>query len=151
VNGAAIAGAGRIIAIDRVASKSNLAKEVGATDFVDASTVDLVKTIREMTSSGVDYSFECVGLKPTVEQSFRMIRRGGTATVIGMMPTGMRFELSGAEILGEERIQGCAMGSNRFRTDIPRFIDFYIRGLLKLDLMISGRVRLDQINEAYTA
>jgi S-(hydroxymethyl)glutathione dehydrogenase/alcohol dehydrogenase len=149
VNGAAIAGAGRIIAIDRVASKSNLAKEFGATDFIDASTVDLVKTIREMTSGGVDYSFECVGLKPTVEQSFRMIKRGGTATVIGMMPTGMRFELSGAEILGEKRIQGCAMGSNRFRTDMPRFIDFYMRGLLKLDLMISGRVRLDQINEAY--
>jgi S-(hydroxymethyl)glutathione dehydrogenase/alcohol dehydrogenase len=78
-----------------------------------------------------------------------MVKRGGTATVIGMMPTGMRFELSGAEILGEKRIQGCAMGSNRFRTDMPRFIDFYMRGLLKLDLMISGRVRLDQINEAY--
>jgi S-(hydroxymethyl)glutathione dehydrogenase / alcohol dehydrogenase len=76
VNGAAIAGAGRIIAIDRVASKSNLAKEFGATDFVDASTVDLVKVIREMTGGGVDYSFECVGLKPTVEQSFRMIKRG---------------------------------------------------------------------------
>ena len=149
VNGAAIAGAGRIIAIDRVASKSNLAHEFGATDFVDASAVDVVKTLREMTGGGVDYSFECVGLKPTVEQSFRIIKRGGTATVIGMMPVGMRFELSGAEILGEKRIQGCAMGSNRFRTDMPRFVDFYMRGLLKLDLMISGRVRLDQINEAY--
>ena len=149
VNGAAIAGAGRIIAIDRVASKANLAREFGATDFVDASSVDLVKAIREMTGGGVDYSFECVGLKQTVEQSFRIIKRGGTATVIGMMPVGMRFELSGAEILGEKRIQGCAMGSNRFRTDMPRFVDFYMRGLLKLDLMISGRVRLDQINDAY--
>ena len=149
VNGAAIAGAGRIIAIDRVASKANLAREFGATDFVDASSVDLVKAIREMTGGGVDYSFECVGLKQTVEQSFRIIKRGGTATVIGMMPVGMRFELSGAEILGEKRIQGCAMGSNRFRTDMPRFVDFYMRGLLKLDLMISGRVRLEQINDAY--
>ena len=149
VNGAAIAGAGRIIAIDRVASKANLAREFGATDFVDASSVDVVKTRREMTDAGVDYSFECVGLKPTVEQSFRMIKRGGTATVIGMMPVGTRFEISGAEILGEKRIQGCAMGSNRFRTDMPRFVDFYMRGLLKLDLMISGRVRLDQINDAY--
>ncbi|HJQ59107.1 MAG TPA: Zn-dependent alcohol dehydrogenase [Vineibacter sp.] len=149
VNGAAIAGAGRIIAIDRVASKSNLAREFGATDFIDASQVDLIKAIREMTGGGVDYAFECVGLKPTVEQSFRMLKRGGTATVIGMMPVGMRFEVSGAEILGEKRIQGCAMGSNRFRTDMPRFVDFYMRGVLKLDLMISGRVRLDQINEAY--
>lgn len=149
VNGAAIAGAGRIIAIDRVASKANLAREFGATDFVDASSVDLVKAIREMTGGGVDYAFECVGLKQTVEQSFRIVKRGGTATVIGMMPIGTRFELSGAEILGEKRIQGCAMGSNRFRTDMPRFVDFYMRGLLKLDLMISGRVRLDQINEAY--
>jgi S-(hydroxymethyl)glutathione dehydrogenase/alcohol dehydrogenase len=78
-----------------------------------------------------------------------MVKRGGCATVIGMMPVGMRFELSGAEILGEKRIQGCAMGSNRFRTDMPRFVDFYMRGLLKLDLMISGRVQLEQINEAY--
>ncbi len=149
INGAAIAGAGRIIAIDRVSAKSNLAMEFGATDFVDASTVDPVKAIREMTDGGFDYSFECVGLKPTVEQSFRMVKRGGCATVIGMMPVGMRFELSGAEILGEKRIQGCAMGSNRFRTDMPRFVDYYMRGMLKLDLMISGRVRLDQINEAY--
>ena len=149
INGAAIAGAGRVIAIDRVPSKSNLAKEFGATDFIDASTVDPVKEIRAMTDGGVDYSFECVGLKQTVEQSFRMTKRGGCATVIGMMPVGMRFELSGAEILGEKRIQGCAMGSNRFRTDMPRFVDFYMRGLLKLDLMISGRVALEQINEAY--
>ena len=150
VNAAAIAGAGRIIAIDLVGSKLNLAREFGATDTIDAgSGEDPIKAIRSMTDGGVDYAFECVGLKPTVEQSFRMLKRGGTATVIGMMPIGARFEISGAEILGEKRIQGSAMGSNRFRIDMPRLVDYYMRGHLKLDHLISGRIRLDQINEAF--
>ena len=149
VNGAAIAGAGRIIAIDRVGSKLNLAKEFGATDVVDASGgEDVVKKLRDMTDGGVDYSFECVGLKQTAEQSFRILRRGGTATVIGMIPLGTRFEISGAEILGEKKIQGSAMGSNKFRIDMPRLVAFYLRGDLKLDLLISGRIRLEQINQA---
>jgi S-(hydroxymethyl)glutathione dehydrogenase/alcohol dehydrogenase len=149
VNGAAIAGAGRIIAIDKVASKFDLAKEFGATDVLDAAATDPIKAIREMTGGGVEYSFECVGLKTTVEQAFRMLRRGGTATVIGMMPLGTRFEVSGAELLGEKRIQGSAMGSNKFRIDMPRLVDFYLRGDLKLDKLISGRIRLAGINNAF--
>ncbi len=149
VNGAAIAGAGRIFAIDKVASKLDLAKEFGATDVVDASATDPIKAIREMTGGGVEYSFECVGSKTTVEQAFRMLRRGGTATVIGMMPLGTRFEVSGAELLGEKRIQGSAMGSNKFRIDMPRLVDFYLRGDLKLDKLISGRIRLAGINDAF--
>jgi S-(hydroxymethyl)glutathione dehydrogenase / alcohol dehydrogenase len=77
------------------------------------------------------------------------LRRGGTATVIGMMPLGTRFEVSGAELLGEKRIQGSAMGSNKFRIDMPRLVDFYLRGDLKLDKLISGRIRLAGINQAF--
>jgi S-(hydroxymethyl)glutathione dehydrogenase/alcohol dehydrogenase len=65
-----------------------------------------------------------------------------------MIPLGTRFEISGAEILGEKKIQGSAMGSNKFRIDMPRLVDFYLRGDLKLDLLISGRIRLEQINQA---
>lgn len=149
VNGATIAGAGRIFAIDRVASKLDLAKEFGATDVLDAGATDTIKAIREMTGGGVEDSFECVGSKTTVEQAFRMLRRGGTATVIGMMPLGTRFEVSGAELLGEKRIQGSAMGTNKFRIDMPRLVDFYLRGDLKLDRLISGRIQLAGINDAF--
>jgi len=149
VNGAAIAGVGRIIAVDMVGSKLNLAKEFGATDVVNAADGDPVKQIKEMTDGGVEFSFECVGLKKTAEQCFSMLRRGGTATVIGMIPVGTRIELHGPEFLAEKKIQGSAMGSNRFRLDMPRLIDFYLRGDLKLDKMISGTLKLEQINDAF--
>ncbi|MDP6344096.1 MAG: Zn-dependent alcohol dehydrogenase [Alphaproteobacteria bacterium] len=148
INGAAIAGAGRIIAVDMVGSKLNLAKEFGATDVVDGSEGGVVEAIRELTGGGVHYSFECVGLKDTAEQAFKMLQRGGCATVIGMIPVGTKIELHGPDFLGEKKIQGSAMGSNRFRIDMPRLTDFYLRGDLKLDTMISGRIKLEQINDA---
>jgi S-(hydroxymethyl)glutathione dehydrogenase/alcohol dehydrogenase len=149
VNGAAIAGAGRIIAIDMHGSKLNLAKEFGATDVIDASQGDPVAQVMEMTRGGVDHSFEAIGLKATTEQAFKMLARGGTANVIGMIPVGVNIELHGADFLGEKRIQGSLMGSNRFPVDMPRFVDFYMAGKLKLDQMISRRIRLDQVNEAF--
>ena len=94
------------------------------------------------------YSFEAVGLKATAEQSFRALRRGGTATIIGMVPVGTNVELHGPEFLQEKKIQGSSMGSNRFRVDMPRLVEFYMRGDLKLDQMISGRIKLEQINDA---
>ena len=77
-----------------------------------------------------------------------MVRRGGTATVIGMIPVGTMVEIHGPEFLGEKKLQGCNMGSNRFRVDMPRYIDFYLQGKLHLDRMIAGRIRLEQVNEA---
>ncbi len=102
----------------------------------------------ELTSGGVHYAFECVGLKQTVEQSFGMLRPGGTATIIGMVPFGTKVELHGADFLRERRIQGSAMGSNRFRVDMPRLVDFYLQGKLHLDRMVSGRMPLERINGA---
>ena len=148
VNGAAIAGASRIIAIDLVGSKLNLAKAFGATDVIDASDEDPVRRVRELTGGGVHYSFEAIGNKLAAEQCFRMIRAGGTATIIGMIPVGTKIELHGPDFLQEKKIQGSNMGSNRFRIDMPRFVDFYLAGKLHLDLMISRRIRLDDINEA---
>ena len=148
VNGAAIAGAGRIIAIDRVPGKLDLATEFGATDIVDAGEVDPVRAVRELTGGGVHYAFEAIGLAKTVQQAFKMVRRGGTATVIGMVPVGTMVEIHGPELLGEKKLQGCNMGSNRFRVDMPRFVDFYLQGKLHLDRMISGRIKLEQVNDA---
>ena len=149
INGADIAGAGRIIAIDRMASKLEMAKEFGATDVINASETDPVKAVMELTGGGVHYSFEAIGLKVTAEQSFNMLMRGGVATIIGMIPVGVNVELAGASFLQEKKIQGSSMGSNRFRVDMPRLVDFYLAEKLHLDQMISKRIKLEQINEAF--
>ena len=149
INGAAIAGAGRIIAIDTIGSKLNLAKHFGATDVIDAKSGDPVQQVIELTKGGVHHSFEAVGLKKTAEQAFKMLARGGTANIIGMIPLGQNIELHGADFLGEKRIQGSAMGSNRFPIDMPRLVDFYLSGKLKLDEMISRRIKLKEVNEAF--
>ena len=149
INGAAIAGAGRIIAIDLSPGKENLAKTFGATDFICAADGDAVKKVIEMTRGGVHHAFEAIGLAKTAEQAFNMLRRGGTANIIGMIPVGQTISLMGAAFLGERRIQGSMMGSNRFPVDMPRLVDFYMSGRLKLDDLVSRRIRLEQVNEAF--
>jgi S-(hydroxymethyl)glutathione dehydrogenase / alcohol dehydrogenase len=149
INGAAIAGAGRIIAVDIVASKLDLARHFGATDVVNAAEADPVETVREMSGGGVPYSFEALGLKSTCEQAFRMLGPSGVATVIGMLPEGQMLEIEGADLMWEKRLQGSNMGSNRFRVDIPRYVDFYLSGKLKLDDMISRRIQLEEVNDAF--
>ena len=151
INSALIAGAARIYAVDTDPGKLPLARSFGATDLVDASQVDPVRQINELSAGGVHYAFECIGLKQTTEQAFGMLRPGGTATVIGMIPVGTRIELHGADFLRERRIQGCMMGSNRFRVDMPRLVEFYLQGRLKLAEMVSGRLPLEAINEGFAA
>jgi S-(hydroxymethyl)glutathione dehydrogenase/alcohol dehydrogenase len=151
VNGAALAGAERIIAIDTVASKLELARELGATDTLNASNADPVKMVREMTGGGVHYSFEALGTKATAEQAFQMLRGGGTATIIGMVPFGVKIELHGYDFLRDRKIQGTSMGGNRFRVDMPRLLSLWRQGRLKLDHLISGRLKLDQINDGFAA
>ncbi|MNM72837.1 S-(hydroxymethyl)mycothiol dehydrogenase [compost metagenome] len=149
INGAVLAGAGRVIAIDMLDSKLELAKKFGATDVVNAKNGDAIQQVQELTRGGVHHAFECIGLKQTAEQAFGMLKRGGTATIIGMIKPGVNVELPGLAFLGEKRIQGSMMGSNRFPVDLPNLVDFYMQGRLKLDEMISQRIRLDQINEAF--
>lgn len=149
INGAEIAGAGRIIAIDTQAEKLELARTFGATDVIDASRDDPVKAVMALTGEGVHHSFEAVGLKATAEQAFRMLRRRGAANVIGMIPVGVTVEVSGVDLLAERRLQGSAMGSNRFPVDMPRLVDFYMSGKLKLDELIARRIRLEDVNEAF--
>ncbi len=149
VQGASIAGAARVIAVDQLASKLELAKQLGATDLVNASEGDPVAQVKEISQGGVEHAIEAIGLKQTTEDAFRMLKNGGTATVIGMIPVGTRVELDGYEFLMEKKIQGCSMGSNRFRIDLPRLVDFYLSGKLKLDEMVSREIRLDEINDAF--
>lgn len=149
IQAAAIAGAGRVIAIDRLASKLAMATTFGATDVVDASVVDPVLAVRELTGGGVDHSFEAIGLKATAEAAFEMLGKGGCATLIGMVPIGQRLELEPTALLSGKRIQGSNMGSNRFRIDMPRYVEWYLNGKLKLDELVSATMHLDDINDGF--
>ena len=149
INGAAIAGAGRIIAIDTNPVKLQLATKLGATDIVDPARGDVVQQVRELTGGGVHHSFEVLGRKETAEQSFAMLAAGGTATIVGMIPFGQKIELHGFDFLRERRIQGSSMGSNHFRVDMPRLVEFYMRGKLHLEDWISAKLKLSEINEGF--
>ena len=149
INGAAIAGAGRIIAIDIYDHKLALAKQFGATDGINAHDHDPVEAILEMTQGGVEFAFEALGLKRTCEQAFEMLRPSGTACIIGMVPEDQKIEISGATLIYDRKLVGSNMGSNAFRLDMPRFVDFYMQGRLNLDALISQRLPLEKINEAY--
>ncbi len=78
-----------------------------------------------------------------------MLRPGGTATIIGMIPLGTKIELHGADFLRDRKIQGTSMGGNRFRVDMPRLLEMYLQGKLKLDHMVSGHIKLADINEGF--
>jgi S-(hydroxymethyl)glutathione dehydrogenase/alcohol dehydrogenase len=149
VNGAAIAGASRIIAVDMVPGKLDLARKFGATDVVNASEGDPVEQVKELSGGGVHYSFEAIGLKIAAEQAFGMLRNGGTATVIGMIPPGHMVSLHGPDFLFEKKIQGSFMGSNRFRVDMPRFVELYLQGKLHLDDLVSSHIKLSDVNDAF--
>ncbi len=149
VQGASIGGAGRIIAIDVLPSKLELARKFGATDTLNAAEGDPVAQVRELTGGGVDYAFEAIGLKIAAEQAWGMIKNGGTATIIGMIPMGTKIELDGTSFLFEKKIQGSSMGSNRFRIDMPKYVDFYLNGKLNLDDLISQRLKIEEVNQAF--
>ncbi len=151
IQGARIAGANKIIAVDMVESKLELAQAMGATHVINANETDAVEAVKEITNGGVHHSFEAVGLKVTAEQCFAMLRNGGQATVIGMIPVGTKIEVHGPELLYEKKLTGSNMGSNQFRTDMPRFVDMYIDGRLKLDEMVSNTISLEEINEGFDA
>ncbi|HXW85262.1 MAG TPA: Zn-dependent alcohol dehydrogenase [Candidatus Binataceae bacterium] len=152
IQGARVAGARIIIAVDKFKNKLELAKKLGATHGVDASAGDPIGEIRKICDApGVEFSFEAIGLKVAAEQAYECLAPGGVATIVGMVPLGQKVEVPGFSLLGERRIQGCFMGSNRFRIDMPRIIELYRQGRVNLDDMVSRRGRLEDVNEAFRA
>lgn len=151
VNGARIAGAGRIIAIDVLPEKLALARELGATDTLDASAEEPVAAVKELTRGGVDYAFEALGRTRTIEQAFEMLAPCGTATVIGMVSETAKVSILANALLSDRKLIGSNMGSNRFRLDMPRYVDFYLDGRLKLDHLLTGRIALADINAGMEA
>jgi S-(hydroxymethyl)glutathione dehydrogenase/alcohol dehydrogenase len=150
LQGARIVGAGRIIAVDAQPWKFGLAQKLGATDCIDAKDGDPVAAVHELTGGGADFVFECIGLVPTVQQAVAMTCRGGTTVLVGVVPMTELVPILAADItLQEKKITGSYMGSNRFRFDMPKYVDFYLDGRLHLDEMISSRLELDEVNEGF--
>jgi len=139
-----------VIVVDVSDTKLDLARRLGATHTVDASsTDDVAAAVEEISGGGVDYSFEAIGRKATAEQAFEMLDVGGTATIIGMVPGDQRLEIRGMDLLFEKRLQGSMMGSNQFRTDMPRMVGMYLDGRLDLDSMVSKTLTLEEVNDGY--
>jgi S-(hydroxymethyl)glutathione dehydrogenase/alcohol dehydrogenase len=149
INAAKIAGAGRIIAADPMPEKRELAIKLGATDVVDALDPDAAKQIQEMTKGGVHHAIEAVGRPASGDLAVASLRRGGTATILGMMPLSHKVGLSAIDLLSGKKLQGAIMGGNHFPVDLPRLVDFYMRGLLDLDSIIAERIPLEGINEGF--
>ncbi|SMC50350.1 Zn-dependent alcohol dehydrogenase [Novosphingobium sp. B1] len=148
INAAKIAGAGRIIAVDPMPEKRDLAKKLGATDAIDAGP-DAAKEIVEMTKGGVHHAIEAVGRPASGDLAVASLRRGGTATILGMMPLNHKVGLSAMDLLSDKKLQGAIMGQNHFPVDLPRLVDFYMRGLLDLDTIIAERIPLEGINDGF--
>ena len=148
IQGSILAGASRVVAVDITPRKLVTAREFGATDGIGIGSEDPVDELLDLTGGGVDYAFDAVGLKATAEQAFAMLRPGGTATLIGMIPLGVDISLPGVDFLYEKTVKGSNMGSTRSRVDVPRYLDLYRRGRIKLDELI-GRTRpLEEIGAA---
>ncbi len=152
IQGARIGGASRIVAIDQFESKLEMALGLGATDSINSSAGDAVEQLRELTNGlGVDHAFEAVGLPVLIRQAIESLAIRGTATIVGVPPAGAMIEFPFMAIRPECKVQTSRMGSNRFRSDIPTYLDFYRQGRLKLDDMVSVRGKLEDVNEAFRA
>jgi S-(hydroxymethyl)glutathione dehydrogenase/alcohol dehydrogenase len=152
VQGARIGGARQIIAIDQFGQKRQMAMRVGATHFINSSETDPVKAVRELTGgAGVDHAFEAVGNAALVRQAVESLAIRGTATIVGVPPPDTVFEIPFMGMRPECRLQTSRMGSNQFRTDIPRYLELYRSGRLDLDEMVTQRGHLQDINEAFRA
>jgi alcohol dehydrogenase len=148
--GAALAGAARIIAIDLSDEKLGLARQLGATDTVNAKDADHVKQVHDLTNGGVDYAFDFAGSIKAMETAYLVTRWGGTTVSAGLAPIKSDFAFKQSMLVTEEKtIKGSYMGSCVPVRDIPRFIDLYQRGKLPVDRMVSQRVGLDELNEGF--
>jgi S-(hydroxymethyl)glutathione dehydrogenase/alcohol dehydrogenase len=152
VQGAVLANASKIIAIDMLDNKLDYASSFGATHTINSRQQDPVEAIREITAGqGVDYAFDAIGDSKVSRACYDAVRRGGTAVIVGMAPTGSEISIPGT-IAGEEKIvKGCFYGSTRPAVDFPRLVDFSLRGVLQLDRMVTRTYPLADINGAFAA
>lgn len=154
IQGARIAGARRIIAIDAVPAKLESAKRFGATDGIvaGASAEETVAAVHALVAAGVDHAIEAVGRTATAELAFACLAPTGAATILGLMPEGARLSLPADELVyGDRTVRGAYMGANRFLSDVAMFTDHYRAGRLDLDGMVTRVIDFADINSGLTA
>jgi Zn-dependent alcohol dehydrogenase len=154
IQGARIAGASQIIAVDMLPNKLDMAKQFGATDLVNAGDGDPVAAVMALTEGrGADVAFEVIGLKQTIDQTVAMARRGGEAVLVGVPRMDVMYETPAFFniVLAAKSIKGCWYGSSNVHTEVPRLLDLYRKGDLMLDELISRRIGLDDVNDAFRA
>ena len=145
--GARAAGARHIVAVDLSDAKLDLAKSLGATHTFNAGNADTLEQIRELTSGGVEYAFELAGSVRALELAYKITRRGGTTVTAGLPPPTATFALPAVNLVAEERtLKGSYIGTCVPSRDIPRYIELYRQGRLPIDRLMSGRLKLEDIN-----
>lgn len=152
IQGARIKGAARIIAVDLNPTKLELAKQFGATDTVDASTGNPVMEVMRLADErGADVVFEVIGLKETIDQAINMTRRGGETILVGVprMDVALQIPAFLGLVLQHKTVKGCWYGSSNVREDVPRYVELYRSGQIKLDELVSRRIGVDDVNEAF--
>ncbi|OPK10656.1 alcohol dehydrogenase [Pseudomonas sp. VI4.1] len=150
VLGARAAGASKIIAVDLSPEKLALAKDVGATAVVNGGDADAVEQVLQLTGGGADYVFEMAGSIRALDNAMKMTKRGGMTVTAGLPPPGSALSVNVVQLVGEERtLKGSYIGTCVPIRDIPRFIELYRDGRLPVDRLLSGRLKLDDINEGF--
>jgi len=145
VQGARLAGASRIVAIDLLPAKTAVAAVLGATDVLNVAGVDPVAALRELLPDGADYVFDAIGLTKTTEQAIQMLGLGGAAVIVGLPPTGAKASFEPLVLAeADQKILGSNYGSVRAHIDLPKLVDWYMNGDLLLDEMISSRRPLSE-------
>jgi S-(hydroxymethyl)glutathione dehydrogenase/alcohol dehydrogenase len=151
IQGAVMAGAARIIGIDVNAKKFAMARQLGATDCLDASQVPSVaEAVVEMTEGGVDFSFECIGNVEVMGQALASTHKGwGQSIVIGVAGAGEEIHARPFLLVTGRAWRGTAFGGTRGRTQLPQYVDWYMGGRIKVDEMVTHTMPLDDINRAF--
>jgi S-(hydroxymethyl)glutathione dehydrogenase/alcohol dehydrogenase len=153
IQGARIAGASRIFAVDPVELKRKTAEQLGATDLVDPGQGDPIGQVKDATGGrGTDYAFEVIGLPATILQAYNTARRGGTVVIVGMPRIEDTVTFSAMQLFYEEKkLLGCMYGSAQVRRDFPKLVDLVETGRLDVGSMVSRRISLDDVNDAFRA
>jgi S-(hydroxymethyl)glutathione dehydrogenase/alcohol dehydrogenase len=150
VQAARLAGAGRIVAVDTRPEKLALALRMGATDTVHAAPAGGThELVTGLVAGGVDYAFEAIGREETIREAWEAVRPGGTVVVVGLMRKGSALTIDPWGFIREKTLKGCFLGSARIDLDIPRLVDLYHEGRLELDGLVSRRLVLDELPDAF--
>lgn len=148
VQGARIAGAAEILAVDVRGEKLELARRLGASQVVHAGEQDPVAAIHELVG-GVDYAFEAAGRAESMRQAWNSLDVGGELILVGLLEHGAILSLDAGPFVREQGVRGCYLGSSDIRRDVPALVDRYLAGELMLDELISRRIRLHQLEDAF--